>query len=136
MTNPLQKTPQALAIEKGKWLVIATIAYFVTTEALLLVINLSSGQPIALIDLLRSIITVIACVFLYRGHRWAKLLLLLGACLATFYNVNTLLAIITTPGSDFFALAMALFVSLLSGLSAYYLIFSHAVDEFLFSQKP
>jgi hypothetical protein len=67
MTDTLQKTPREKSIEKGRQIVVALIAYFILNEIFSLIIKLLSGQAIA-VDIIRFAITIVICVYLYKGQ--------------------------------------------------------------------
>jgi hypothetical protein len=133
MASTLQKTPRELATETGKKIVVAIIVYLVFAQVFTFIVTLISRQAIPITGIIRFAATVISCVFLYKGHNWAKLLLSFGATIGTFTGIYTVYLVINNP--SFFVFATVLFMTILSALSAYFLIFSSDVSEFLDSQK-
>jgi uncharacterized membrane protein (DUF373 family) len=133
MANTLQRTPRELAAETGKKIVVAIITYFVFAEVFTLVVNLVYQQAIPITGIIRFAITIVSCVFLYKGHNWAKLLLAFGATMGIFTGLYAVYSVINNP--SFFVFATALFMTIFSGLTAYFLIFSSEVSEFFDSRK-
>src|SRR5689334_1652240 len=92
MTDSLQKTPREKSIEKGKQIIVALIAYFMLNDILSTIIKLLSGQAIA-VDIIRFAITIVMCIYLYKGQNWAKLFLSFGASLWLFIDIYSLSSI-------------------------------------------
>ncbi len=134
MTNTLQKTPREGSIEKGKQIVIALIVYFILNEIFSLIIKLLSGQAIT-VDTIRFGLTIVLCVYLYKGQNWAKLLLSFGATLWLFISIYLLYLQWSVPTISNFYFVLFFILTVLQGTAAYLLIFSNDVDEFFKSRK-
>ncbi len=135
MTNPAQKTPREMSIEKGKDIVIGIIVLFILLEILGLILKVIDGRLITVVDVFRITITTICCIYLYEGRKWEKLLLALSMSLGIFVYIYTLYRVIILPSASVSDFIPILLLTILNMTAAYYLIFSSDVDEFLKSRQ-
>jgi hypothetical protein len=135
MTDTLQKTPKEISVEKGEQIIIALITYFLLVEILTFLIKILNGQAITVVSIIRFILTIVACVYLYKGQNWAKLLLTLGTSLGVFTGAYFVFIALKNPAFSSFYLFILLAMTILNAVAAYFLIYSTNVDEFLKSRK-
>ncbi len=135
MKDSVQKTPRQMSIENGEQIVITIMAYFVLFEVFTLVVKIINRQVITIVDVIRIILTIVSCVYLYKGRNWAKIFLTLGAMLGVFVGVRFVLLAIGEPVFSDFNLILFSAMAILDSVAAYYLIFSSDVDAFMKSRK-
>ncbi|MBL8078388.1 MAG: hypothetical protein JNM55_10540 [Anaerolineales bacterium] len=135
MTDSVQKTPRQISIENGEQIIITIMAYLVLFEVFTLIVKIIIGQFITIVDAIRIILTIVSCVYLYKGRNWAKIFLTLGAMLGVFVGVRYVFLTIVNPVFSAFNLILFLVIAILNSVVAYYLIFSIDVDEFMKSRK-
>jgi hypothetical protein len=134
MTDTVEKTPRQRAIENGEQLVITLSICFVLLEVFGIVFNIKNGQDV---NLIRTILTFVACFYFYQGKTWAKFLLTLGSLFGVLLGVFTVLRLLLTGNAVLVTFNGIVFLgsTLFSCIAAYYLIFSGDIDEFMKSRK-
>ncbi len=135
MINSTQKTARELSIEKGKKIVIAVFVLFALMEVLGLILKLTNQRPISFVDLFRVSLTIVCCIFLYKGHNWARLILVVSVSLELLAYVYTLYRMIMSHPVSVVNFIIILCLAIISAVAIYYLLFSSDVEEFRKSRK-
>lgn len=134
MTETVEKTPRQKSVDNGEQIVITIAVCFVLFEVLGTVVNIKNGQGV---NLIRWILTLVSCFYLYKGKTWAKFILTFGALLGTVAGLFFTLRFLFTEITAFFTyIGIAILgMTIFNSLAAYYLMFSIDVDEFMKSRK-
>ena len=131
MAETLQKTPREISIEKGKKNIVTLVVIFILLEVLLFVVKVLNAQPITFSNIVRFLLTTVAGVYLYKGQKWAKLLLTLGSSLGVLVGVYTLFLAWRNPSYSDLFLVILMIPTAFYAIAAYNLIFSIDIDEYL-----
>ena len=137
MTEKIEKTPKELSIEKAEGIVIAIGIYLIFFDVIsLLMLPGNRRTAFLFTHLIQWLITFGLCFLLYRGKRWARMLLAFLLVLSTLFSIYTIYRlIVSSPQSFWIIMYMLVFLVIPYGLFAYLLLFSSDIDELIRSRN-